>query len=193
MIRVGDLQECVSCRAEFEVSTANQRYCTVECAPWYKIPVAERIPQAECEGCGKPFVQRTKNHRFCSKSCREYYVRDGIQEHIAGINGIVRGNRGAVSELIAAADLLNNGFEIFRALSQHCSCDLIAMKDNVMHRIEVRTGTVYKGSGKLNFPYNSRRDEGRFDVLAVVVDSGRITYMSPNRAILDAVTLQEVD
>jgi len=49
---------------------------------------------------------------------------------------------GAIGELRVCADLMERGFEVFRALSQaRHSCDIVALRNGLMLRIEVRTGT----------------------------------------------------
>lgn len=47
---------------------------------------------------------------------------------------------GAANELRAAVFLMRRGYEVFRALSPTCSCDLIVLKDGLLKRVEVRTG-----------------------------------------------------
>jgi len=37
---------------------------------------------------------------------------------------------GAMAELCVAADLLRHGFEVFRAVSPHSTCDLAVLKGN---------------------------------------------------------------
>src|SRR5579872_6612397 len=65
---------------------------------------------------------------------------------------------GAASELIASADLLLRGFDVFRAVAAACPCDLVAMKDGALIRIEVKSG--------LQKP---PPDESKLDVLANVI------------------------
>ena len=73
------------------------------------------------------------------------------------------GSVGAVSEMLAAADLLKNGYSVFRAISQACYCDLIAIKGNEEWHIEVRTG--YRSlNGTLNFPKHIR---GKVNLLCI--------------------------
>lgn len=85
------------------------------------------------------------------------------------------GTVGAVAELIVAADLLSLGYEVFRSVSQSCSCDLVALREGSWLRIEVRTGSRLK-SGGLTFSFKPR-DENRHDVMAVYVPGERsITY-----------------
>ena len=63
------------------------------------------------------------------------------------------------------------GYEVFRAVSPHSSCDLMAMKDGAVYRIEVRTG--YKTlDGILRWP---KRDSDQLDIYAVVFGDS-VTY-----------------
>ncbi len=79
---------------------------------------------------------------------------------------MTRGTNGAASELIASVDLLKRGYAVFRAVSPHCPCDLVAMRDGVCLRVEVRTGTLNLSTSNVAIPV---RDADRFDLLAVVV------------------------
>lgn len=45
---------------------------------------------------------------------------------------LTAGTQGAVSEMMAAVDLLRRGYEVFRALSPNAGCDLIALKGGSM-------------------------------------------------------------
>lgn len=47
--------------------------------------------------------------------------------------------RGAAGELLVAADLIKCGFEVFHGFSGRESCDLIALKNCCVWRIEVKT------------------------------------------------------
>ena len=82
------------------------------------------------------------------------------------------GKRGAINELRVAIDLTVNGYDVFRAISQSCSCDLIGYKNNHCYRIEVTTG-LYGKRGKLQWPPH---DTNLYDVLAVVVWGDEIVY-----------------
>ena len=46
---------------------------------------------------------------------------------------------GAACELLAATHLMLQGYEVFRALSPACSCDLTALKNSLVYRFEVRS------------------------------------------------------
>ncbi|MGE3341481.1 MAG: group I intron-associated PD-(D/E)XK endonuclease [Candidatus Altimarinota bacterium] len=71
---------------------------------------------------------------------------------------------GCISEYAVASDLLQRGFEVFKALSPAASCDLIVMKDGKYFRIEVKTGTK-KGDGVY---WNAPR-AGLSDILGVYI------------------------
>lgn len=58
---------------------------------------------------------------------------------------------GAVSELVACADLLMKGFSVFRSVSPASFYDLIAIKNDLFLGIEIKTGR-YSKSGKLYYP-----------------------------------------
>jgi hypothetical protein len=79
---------------------------------------------------------------------------------------------GAISELLVCADLLKKGYEVFRAVSQHCSCDLAILKDKALVRVEVRTAFM-NGKGELNY---AKPKPEKSDVLALVLKDGNIFY-----------------
>jgi hypothetical protein len=76
--------------------------------------------------------------------------------------------------MIAAADLMARGYEVFRSLGGGGSCDLIVVKDREpAMRIEVKTGHR-SDSGSIT--YATPNDFTAFDVLAIVVDDGEVVY-----------------
>jgi hypothetical protein len=74
---------------------------------------------------------------------------------------------GASSELLVCADLLLKGFEVFRSVSTNCSCDIVALKNGKLLRVESKT---VADKGKI-----PSADKAKFDILAVVTDGG-VTY-----------------
>ena len=91
------------------------------------------------------------------------------------------GRVGAVSELVACADLMRRGFHVFRSQSPTCPCDLIVYKNaGRLIRVEVRTATIHPTSGMLSFALDSS-DNGRADVYALVVEN--VTGYLPERII----------
>lgn len=80
-------------------------------------------------------------------------------------------SRGALAELLVAADLMARGYEVFRAVSPSASCDLTALKDGLSLRVEVRTGRRMPGGG-----LGYLRARLRADVVAVYVHAEQTTY-----------------
>lgn len=122
----------------------------------------------ECIGCGSEIPEkRTRRHaRFCSNHCRELTDRANYQKKNMRKTEVPTGTRGAMSELLVCADLMGLGYEVFRNVSPHASCDLAILRDGKLMRVEVTTG-VYTASGKRFFP--SKGQPGvKFDLLAVV-------------------------
>ncbi len=93
-----------------------------------------------CVHCKGKFITRKSMQLVCSNKCRRDRARaqwtDGRQASNCKLS---TGTVGAISELRVSVDLLQKGFEVFRALSQSCSCDLAVLKDGKLLRIEVRT------------------------------------------------------
>lgn len=89
--------------------------------------------------------------------------------------GINKASTGAISEMVVCADLLKMGFSVFRSISAACDCDIIAMKDGRIIRVEVKT--AYKlPSGSILCP-KKKSQAGKHDVLAMVfLRENSITY-----------------
>lgn len=125
-----------------------------------------------CGTCKKPLASRTgkvrKGKLFCSSTCAG--MASGYRSKYPGVSS---GTVGAISELRAAVDLLSKGYEVFRSVSQSCSCDLAVLKSGKLIRVEVRTGYESR-TGNITFPRNPR-DEGRSDCYAIVLPN-RIEY-----------------
>ena len=117
--------------------------------------------QRRCAACSSEF-SGTVNQKYCSSECRPTYKKL--------YPGLAPGTVGAVSELIACADLLVKGYEVFRAVSPSCSCDLIALRGSEVKRVEVRTE---QGGSK---SVARKEDSGKQDHFAVVTKN-RVIYI----------------
>jgi hypothetical protein len=89
---------------------------------------------------------------------------------------IGRSNVGAANELRVAADLILKGYDVFRALSPQCVCDLAILKDKRLLRVEVRTGQPSKRRTKPFWP--KRKQVNNADIWAVVLPD-QIYYEPP--------------
>lgn len=101
--------------------------------------------RGDCRVCNKPFKRKTHNHVICSDECREkFYAKE------PGVD-LSSGTVGAISELMVSAQLLKEGWCVFRSLSSTAFCDIVAIKNGTIRLIEVRTGTQ-SASGVISYP-----------------------------------------
>lgn len=120
-----------------------------------------------CRGCKTLFVTHKNQQIYCSSECRKAKVKEdyGVS-HIKPQRSTA--TTGAISELKACAYLLERGHDVFRAVSPSCPCDLIAMKDGAILRVEVRTGRYNSTKSTIGYP-RSDSDKGKQDITLVVL------------------------
>jgi hypothetical protein len=131
-----------------------------------------------CACClNEPRIVRGQRSKFCSDQCRRafYRQRNGLS---SAYPGLPSASVGAIGELRVSVDLLAKGYEVFRAVSASCSCDLAILKNGRLLRIEVRTGYRIKATGALLASRNRQKDAGRQDHYAFVLP-GEIIYDPP--------------
>ena len=122
-----------------------------------------------CKYCGGPISDgRIRRHcKYCSPRCQKLNQEKSIH-HEKIIPNVNTATVGAFGELLVAADLISKGYEVFRALSPACSCDLAILKEGKLFRVEVRTRNVYISklySTLTKFP----KDKGRQEIFAIVL------------------------
>ena len=122
-----------------------------------------------CKECKNEFLKKQITQIYCSLKCRNRF-----NGHKSEFSGIPTGTVGAIQELKVSSDLLSKGYEVFRALSPSCSCDLLILKDGKLKRIEVRTAYKTK-NGEFYYPDSKLRARLKADILALVVN-GEIKY-----------------
>jgi hypothetical protein len=86
-------------------------------------------------------------------------------------HGTNTGNIGALGEILVIHDLMSKGYEMFRAISPCSTCDMVALRDGRLFRVEATKGK--RSSKRLNW---SHHDPARYDLLAVWEENGSITY-----------------
>ena len=133
-----------------------------------------------CRVCGARLQGRKRI--FCSKKCKQ----QEISERYAALNqrslSLSCGTVGALSELLAAAELMRQGYEVFRALSPSCSCDLAVLLEKRLLRVAVRTGHR-NIQGRLDAAVNES-EVHRHDVLAIVdLTENKVEFRPALRAI----------
>jgi hypothetical protein len=105
----------------------------------------ETIKVVLCPTCGDFFKPRDERQKFCSKRCFGRYQREMELAKRPLLIGEINPDLapctiGAVGELLVAADLLRQGWAVFRAVSPACFCDLVAYRKGILRFIEVRSG-----------------------------------------------------
>jgi len=83
-----------------------------------------------------------------------------------------------MGELMVSLDLMKKGYQIFRGMCPTCTCDLIAIKDGRLYRVEVTKGITKKIGNQTKLRW-APHDPSLYDVLAVWEENGTITYDVP--------------
>lgn len=130
-----------------------------------------------CKICTKEFHPISANQLYCGRACKDEAWEKKHPIKRSGLSGFTTG---AISELRCAVDLLSKGYEVFRAISPACSCDLIALKNNRCVRIEVRTADISKSeSGAIKiYKYEVERDKGRQEHYGLILPD-QVIYIPP--------------
>lgn len=125
----------------------------------------------ECTGPIPPTRQR-HHAKFCTSECSRVYNRKRYAEHSTTLD-LPTGTVGALAELVVAVDLMERGYDVFRALSQACGADLAVIAHGRLYRVEVRSGRrTLAGDGSVTYA-RPPRDDGRLDVYGVVLPKPR--------------------
>lgn len=122
-----------------------------------------------CNNCQREFAPVRTDQLYCSPSCQRRKNRPDLDWR----SDIGRGNSGAYSELIAAACLFRHGYYVFRNLGPHGPCDLIALKDGICLRVEVKTEVPFSNQIPTHKGYQLGKD---YDVMSVVGFDGEVTF-----------------
>jgi hypothetical protein len=126
-----------------------------------RIPIEIR----RCVYCDLEFKTNIPSKIYCSNRCRsdDYSGKRTLPNFKTKISP---GSMGALSELVVCSDLLRMGYSVFRSVSQCAPFDVIAYKNDIMKRIEIRTGYKLK-NGKLMFSGHNGIPYNKFDLYAV--------------------------
>ena len=124
-----------------------------------------------CAICSKSYLAKRQNQKYCSRECRLEADRRRFTKVALKLPP---STIGTLSELRVAIDLLNKKYEVFRAMSPSCSCDLAILKGGKLLRIEVTTGHYYTGKIKNGLVANAHQKKSpKYDILAVVSQDGK--------------------
>src|SRR5207244_171702 len=96
-----------------------------------------KFRKIRCLECDTEFSTSKTFQKYCSRLCQMNYF-DKISGRTCTGLGLPSSTVGAISELRVACDLLEKKYEVFRAISAACSCDLAVLKNGKLLRIEVK-------------------------------------------------------
>jgi len=125
-----------------------------------------------CGICGDEF--QTKYRALCcSEKCIQ--EREKIKTSRKNLNkSISPSTKGQIAEVLVCVDLFEKGFDVFKAFSPACYCDLIATKAGMVYKIEVKTGYFNTSTKRYSYP-KSNKD---FDVYAVYDGTSKEIFYS---------------
>lgn len=133
--------------------------------------------KGSCVVCGAEFETFQKAKQTCSRPCHVKRINK-ISGRESFCPGLPNGTVGALTEMTVAAHMMRKGYDVFRALSPSCYCDLVATKDNITFRVECRTGYRSLSTGSLSFPKTLR---GAADLFAVYIPpEDTVFFLSPD-------------
>lgn len=118
-----------------------------------------------CKYCSETYEANQNHQKFCSRLCAANYWGKKKRPRAHSPS-----KQGTMSELTVSLDLMRHGWEVFSGLSPDASCDLIAMRDGALMRVQVKT--VSKSKDGALTSADLRNDLGRYDVLALIDQDG---------------------
>ena len=163
--------ECPNCGMLFSKVGFAQKYCSTSCRPEpsygprrvrKKHISRPELPNKVCPVCTTEFTPDRKNRKFCSKKCSVQNVAC-TSGHGAFADNVTTTMIGAVAELAISSDLYANGYHVYRSLTSNGPVDLIAVKEQNIRMIEVRTGW-YTKYGVLSFSKDRSKQATEFAV-----------------------------
>lgn len=136
--------------------------------------------------CNKEFHTTRSFQKYCNSRCASAArLKDYEVDPFSCGEEISPSNKGAFSEMIACADLIRKGYDVFRAVSPASPCDIVAIKDNIILRIEVRTARRYRDGALSHFTCH-KDGPARSDIYMVVLGS-EVLYFNNNLESVDLI------
>lgn len=189
---------CSNCSKEIPYSVRrrpnNNAFCDKYCCAEFKasVRIARRdarrkaLPEQFCLRCNQKLDVGGMGRKFCSLKCRQAHTAETYRP-INFLQARCTADKGAMCELLAGAHLMRNGYQVFRSLSPSAECDLIAIRDNSLLRVEVKSGS-FSFAGTLSYP--TPKDGSKYDVLLVVDAVSGDVYSLPGMDGFKAIPTQ---
>jgi len=141
---------------------------TVDLSTNTALPTAIACANPECE---ELFVSLSHRQKYHSPDCRKDHY--AAKHRTVTYPDLTTGTTGTIGELRVVIDLLEKGYDVFRAASTNCWTDLVVAVSEGFKSVEVKTGHRTP-SGKLQYP----KPKEKSDVIAVVLPT-EIVYLPP--------------
>ena len=123
----------------------NGRKICDKCKQFLKNKEEEPIKKI-CNSCKKEFFVLNMQRKYCDDCKESYHI--SVSENFDNLN---TGTIGTIQELRVNIDLLKKGFEVFKALSPMCSCDLLVQKEKKIFSVEVKSVSKRSSPGHKYF------------------------------------------
>jgi predicted nucleic acid-binding Zn ribbon protein len=133
-----------------------------------------------CIICKKSFQAQNGRALTCSIECGKIHSsKRNIQArkmlNLGSKLGLKGGIIGKINENIVAIDLLKQGYGVYIAYEDTHPFDILAYKEGIYKRIEVKTGN-YLPSGLKIVSGKHKLKEENYDILAIVTNLNEIEY-----------------
>jgi len=163
---------CPICGRYFTTIFKEKTACSKQCQ-WR----VDRTKLKKCEVCNKEYKSYIDSQKYCSNECSQSTYGRKVYTN----RGIAPGTVGSISELEVSTYLLKNKFNVFRALSPHCYCDVIAERNGNLYQIEIRTG--YRGkNNRLTFEQTLRKTANLYAVAER--NTGEIILLNKDKKVI---------
>lgn len=139
------------CGRDFLPVRTTQKYCSAYCKNHNRqVDLEAKYGRRKCErtGCEKVFRAFPHNRLYCSAKCFTIVNRE-TSGTMAMYPGVAPATVGAIGELKVCVELLARGYEVFKAVSASCSCDLAILVSGHLAQVEVRTGRYNTRTGSV--------------------------------------------
>lgn len=137
-----------------------------------------------CDYCRQkfePFRTYSKRHIYCGKECskkahQQKQVQRRRQCNLQARLGLSGGAIGQINEAVVAIDLVKRGWQVYTAFEPTHPFDILAIKNGVQLKIEVKTETVLPSGHK--YVAMKKNQHEKHDILAKVQSLGeQISYV----------------
>lgn len=134
----------------------------------------------KCKFCGKEITDKGINKQrsaYCSYDCsRKQIVARGKANNLSRKLELNTGETGQINEMLVAIKLIKEGYKVYLPFDTTCKHDILALKNNIYYKIQVKTGNILPSGNKA--PIKPKNND--YHLLAVVYNLGEEIEIIPN-------------